>query len=78
MTIPDKPLEVNVDIKSLTLGEVKLFSAGGFDFVRFCDFLARHTNWTAEEIDAITIGELEDVARQLGGAIQAAAVPLPS
>lgn len=78
MTIPSKPLEVNVEVKSLTLGELKLFSPQGFDFYRFTQFLAKHTSWTPEEIDAITVGELEEVAKQLGDAIQRRAVPLPS
>jgi len=78
MAIPDKPLEVNVDVKNLTLGEMKIFSKDGFDFYRLNLFLAKHTNWTPEEVDAITIGELEEVAKQLGDAIQRQAVPLQS
>lgn len=76
MTIPDKPLEVTIDLKDLTLKEMKLFSAEGFDFYRFTEFLAKHTNWSGDEIDAVTVGELEEVAKQLGAAIQARAVPL--
>lgn len=78
MAIPDKPLEVNIEVKSLTLGELKLFSKQGFDFYKLSQFLEQHTNWTPDEIEAITLDELEDVAKQLGEAIQRAAVPLPS
>lgn len=78
MAIPDKPLEMTVELKDLTLKEMKLFSADGFDFYRFTKFLEDHTTWTADEIDAVTVGELEEVAKQLGAAIQARAVPLVS
>jgi len=78
MAIPKNPLEVNTELRKLTLGELKLFSQQGFDFYKFTEFLATRTNWTPDEIDRITIDELEDVARQLGEAIQKQAVPLVS
>lgn len=78
MTIPDRPLEVNIEVKDLTLGELRLFSPSGFDFNRLAEFLERHTNWTPDEINAITVAELEGVAKQLGDAVARRAVPLPS
>lgn len=78
MAIPEKPLEVNAEIKDLTLGEVSLFNKDGFDTYRFVRFLIERTNWTVDEVHAITVGELEQVARQLGEAVQRRAVPLSS
>lgn len=76
MAIPEKPLEVNTEVKHLTLGEMCIFSPKGFDIYELRAFLIRRTNWSQDEIDAITLEELEDVARQLGEKLNQSAVPL--
>ena len=78
MAIPEKPLEVTADIQQMTIGELKIFSKKGFDFFDFRQFMIDHTNWTEAEIDSITLAEMEAVAMQLGEALKAKAVPLPS
>lgn len=78
MAIPDKTLEVKVDLEELTLDEVCLFSPGGFEMVAFRTFLRERTNWSREEIGAIKVGELKEVAEKLGEAVQKTAVPLAS
>lgn len=78
MAIPDKVLEVKVDLEELTLDEVCLFSPGGFEMVAFRTFLRERTNWSREEIGAIKVGELKQVAEKLGEAVQKLAVPLAS
>ena len=78
MAIPDKALEVTADLNKLTVGDLKVFSRKGFDFYDFRQFLIDHTNWMEDEIDTITLEELTNVAEQLGEALKAKAVPLPS
>ena len=78
MAIPDQPLIVNVDIKQLTLGEVCLFDPKGFNIVDLRKFFVRRTNWTLEDIDEVTMEELEEVVKQLGEKLNQAAVPLES
>jgi len=78
MTIPDKPLTVTADLSNLTLGELRVFSKKGFDLFDFIQFLIDHTTWSEEEICEITVGEMEQIAVQLGEALKAKAIPLPS
>ncbi len=78
MTIPDKPLVVNVEVKKLTVGEICLFDPKGFNMPDLRKFFIRRTNWTQEEVDEITMEELEQVVTQLGEKLNQAAVPLES
>lgn len=76
MAIPASPLVVKqFDVNNLTLDEWELFEAGGFTASGFKRFLLEHSNWNKAEIGKITIGELKDVADQLGKAINEAIVP---
>lgn len=77
MAIPDRPLELNINVNELTLDEMVLFSEKGFNWFDFRQFLIDHViNWTHDEIGAVTIGELQKVAEQIREAVEQNAVPL--
>ena len=78
MTLPDKPLEVTLDVNELTVDEMVLFDPGGFTMLGFKHFLSNHTNWTEEEVGKITLKELMDISDELGKKIQEVAVPFES
>ena len=78
MTIPSKPLEVNLDTSELTLGELMIFEPGSFTISGFVQFVGNHTNWTDEDIKAVTVNEMKDVTEQLRAALQSVSVPLAS
>ena len=79
MAIPASPLVVkDFNPQEFTLDELEIFEAGGFTASGFKKFLIAHTNWTKSEIGAIKLGELKDIAEQLGKAINEAAVPKAS
>jgi len=81
MAIPNKPLELDIVAEALTLKEMVIFdidewrgNAGTANKLRL--FLIKHSSsWTEEEIDNITVGELESVAASIGKTINEAAVP---
>lgn len=81
MTIPDKPLVLDVDVGKLTLGELAIFGVdddSGFDLKwlnKIRGFLIKRSNWTAAEVNAIEFGEFEGIAPQISEALQAATVP---
>ena len=76
MTIPDKPLAVNLDPNEMTLDEACLFTPGGFDIAAFRAFLIAHTNWERAEIGALRMSELKDVAERIAAALKGGSVPL--
>lgn len=86
MAIPDRPLDLNLDsdtLQDMTLEDVAIFdsdTAASRPFVwinQVRRFLVKYsTTWTAAEINAITIAEMEGVAKQLTEAINSVAVPL--
>jgi len=79
MTIPTRPLVVNLDPTALTLGELVLFNPGTLNGIEIAigvrQFLIDHTEWTVAEINAIQIAELEQVALQLTERFKEVAVP---
>ena len=81
MALPTAPLIVTLDLGKMTLAEGRVFNAAAFpNFFYWVDafakFLAKHSNWTAEEIDLIEYGELEEVSRQFGEKFKELASPL--
>ena len=82
MTIPEKPLEFNdFEPNDLTLDEMALFDMDDINMSypnKLRKFLIAHSNWSKEEIGAITIGELKNIGEQLTEAIQREVIPLPS
>jgi hypothetical protein len=83
MTIPDKPLELTVDVSKLTLEEAAIFDteeaqANTMTWLnKLRKFLLKYSSsWTTSEINALQIDEMEAVAEHLSSAIQAASVPL--
>lgn len=78
MTIPDKPLKIDIDLADLTLGELALFSGEGFSAFEFREFLIDKTNWPRREINAIKVSELQEIAEQVKGEVEKLAVPLAS
>lgn len=76
MAIPDKPLEVDIDTAKMTLGELMIFEPGGFTVGGFVQFVANHTNWTVEDIKAVTVEEMKEVTDKLREALQSVSVPL--
>jgi hypothetical protein len=88
MAIPTTPLEINFDPDRMTLGDNELLRSEGrtgesipeqMEFTHlFAEFLIQHSNWSRDEVHRITFTELQEVARQIGAAMQARAVPLAS
>jgi hypothetical protein len=76
MAIPDRPLEVTLDVDELTLDELALFEPTGFSIVGFRAFMAEHTNWTLAEIGKIKVKEFKDIQTQLAEKFKEASVPL--
>lgn len=83
MTIPDAPLELSVDVGELTLEEAAIFDgeearSNTMTWLnKLRKFLLTYsTSWTPQQINALKINELEEIASQLGEALQRAAVPL--
>jgi hypothetical protein len=85
MAVPEKPLELDKGVNELTLEDAALFDTdewkdnpmGTVNKLR--KFLIKHSiSWTKQEINAMEIGELAEIATQLGEAIQRQAVPLSS
>lgn len=75
MAIPTKPLELTLDPKKLTLGDVALFEPDGFTARGLISFLVRYSNWTAAEVASITLEEFETLAPQIGESLKSTAVP---
>lgn len=74
--IPSKPLVVSpIDYEELTLGELAILQGEEFSATRFCEFLARYTNWTVDEIKNLTVKELRTVAKELGEKLKEQATP---
>lgn len=83
--IPQKPLEVLIDPKTMTLDDVELFTTTvvgeglqeQFEYLHLVrQFLIEHTNWNRHEVGKITFDEIKTVMGQLRGAMQSRAVPL--
>jgi len=55
---------------------MRLMTKKGFDLYEFHEFLAKHTNYTLDEVLDMTNDELSNIAEQLGEAIQKKSVPL--
>jgi len=76
MTIPADNLVLNFpEPERMKLGELKLLQPGGFDLVRFTQFLERYSNWTMAMIDDLEVGEMEQVFTDLANKFKDAAVP---
>lgn len=74
MAIPSEQLKLSVDVDALTLDDLELFE--DFKVSRFKAFMQAHSNWTAEQIGALTIAEMRDkVAPAIGAALKGAAIP---
>lgn len=86
MTIPTRPLEVQIDPETWTLGDARLFGGKLPDendpqaqmrtIARFAEFLKAHTTWTEAEIDGIGFNEITTVFEELRQRLGEAAVPL--
>lgn len=80
MSVPDRTLEISLDVKQVKLKELRIFSETGLQKAlldgRFSEFLGEHSNWTADEVDNLTIEELEQVAQTIGEKLRANFVPL--
>jgi len=78
MAIPEKPLEVNFDPNQMKVKDWRKLAHMGDNPDYFVDFLATYTNWSAEEIDELTMEEVGEAAKQFTEAVQKQSVPLVS
>lgn len=74
MTIPAEPLKLSFDVENLTLDEVEMFQEPeAFRVSTFKRFVAKWSNWTKEQVGALTLGEMKSlapvIARQLNESI---------
>lgn len=83
MAIPEQPLELDIEVGSLTLQEAAIFDAEEAQAapMTWCNrvrkFLLAHSQtWTPDEINTLTLDEIGDVAESMAEAIQRATVPL--
>jgi len=75
MAIPAEELKIVVNPDEMTLDDLELFEDGGFKVGLFKTFMARHSNWTAKQVGALTVSELKQVAEQIAGQVKDASVP---
>lgn len=78
-----KPLELDVDPKKLTVGELRLMRGYINDdmpgmLIMTAEFLIHHTNWTEDEVNRIAADEMLQVLNMLQEVQRNAAVPLVS
>lgn len=79
MTIPNEALVLSIDADRMTLNEMEmLLEPDHFRVSIFKAFMVAHSNWTADEIGGLTLGELKDVSVQIGRALTETALPKES
>ena len=73
--IPAETLKLTLDTDNLTLDEAVLFDPEGFSLIGFKNFLVKYGSWSKKEVGNITLGELKDVAQQVGESLKDLSVP---
>jgi hypothetical protein len=74
--IPDQPLDINLPATDKwTLNDLELFERGGFTVKGFKAFMGRYSNWTADEVGLMEVGEMQEVFERIADGIQEHAVP---
>jgi hypothetical protein len=77
MTIPTRPLKLNIRLMDMKLKDAFLFDpTQPFSIVAMYKFLKEHSDWTEAELDEISIGDLPEITRMLAEELRAEAVPL--
>ncbi len=81
MAIPDRPLEITLDVNNLTLDEATLLTAPEeipderkIPVLR--SFLISFTSWTPAEVGRLKMSELGEVSKAIVEAVQRQALPL--
>ena len=75
MSLPVEALTIKIDPDQLTVDDMILFEAGGFKFSSFKSFLASHSNWSSEQIGALTMSEAKEVVKEIATQIAQGAIP---
>ena len=85
MTIPEKPLELDLEIGKLPLEASAFMDREEWEenpmtaVNKIRKFLIKHSeSWTRDEINELSFDELAQVVEQFGEAVKRASVPLQS
>jgi len=76
MAKPKTPIVLELDADQLTADEMCLFEPSGFSMSGLCNFIAKYSSWTREEVGKLTMTELNEVAEALSKQVDELAVPL--
>lgn len=80
MALPTTELAIALDLEQMSIGDTRLLTGrlNGTDvelIAQFGDFLIAHTNWSASEVDRITVNEMAAVMAKVSEAFKALTVP---
>ena len=83
MAIPDRPLEITLDVNELTLDMATLLTApeeipDARKVPVLRAFLIASTNWTDAEVGRLKLSEIGEVSKAIVEAVNRTAVPLAS
>lgn len=68
-------MDIKLDLSRITLGEMLIFEPQRFQFSDFVEFLARHSNLSRAEVEAIPLTELRAIMERIGDGLRELAVP---
>jgi hypothetical protein len=69
------PLDLHIQPKNITVGDMRKMSDKNTSVVAFSRVLARFSNWKEEQIDDLTIEELEPIIAQFNLELEKATPP---
>lgn len=73
---PKTPLELNPPaVDDLLLSEAEVFENGGLTVKGFREFMLKYSNWTAKDINGLTVGERRAVVDRIIGKLNEQAAP---
>lgn len=76
---PKTPLEVNPPaIDDLLLSEAEIFENGSLTVKGFRDFMLKYSNWTAKDINQLTVGERRKIVDHIISKLNEQAAPKES
>lgn len=76
MTIPSKPINLQLDQKTITLGQIRRLSkVDAVTLDVFIAFIQSHSDWTEPEFDELTLEEWGQVQQKVADVLTQLAVP---
>lgn len=65
MALPKKPLELTMDVKQLTVGQLRLLTEPVYNPLELNRFIVAHSAWTQDELDAVLVNELDELRERV-------------